>query len=243
MDISSWVFFSIAVLVGIVYLRSAMTAGRREQERIERADDARERSPALPRYIVAGVGFGTACALLAHSLAPAAAYAILCLAMVARCVADQIAEEQAPRRRSAFLGRSRRIDPVLLAWIGLAALSSLFLMPQLLEGPDRGVAIVVAACVAAMTVVAWRIASAPPVLLGNDIDAEQVVDRETRAIRTGNTCVIAVGAVGLFTAWAGFSQNVSFDRLGYILVIIVWAGLFVWKSIYARHLSRTSLAS
>lgn len=247
MDSALWAY---ALLVGIVYLWWAMTAGTRprsgdtSQGRVQRADDARERRSALARYIVAGVGFSTAGALVAHAVPPAVAYAILCLALAGRVVADQISEERAPGRRSALLRRSRRVDPVLLTWIGLAAASPLLLIPWIQDERDRAVAIVVVACVAAMVLVAWRIASAPPLLFGNDLEAEQVVDSETRAIRTGNTCIVTFAPVIFFIGFVGGSSSSAHNSSGlFLALLMLWAGLFVWKVIYTRHLSRAPLAS
>ncbi|MEO6835578.1 MAG: hypothetical protein ABI231_06690 [Candidatus Tumulicola sp.] len=156
----------------------------------------------------------------------------------ARIVQVQIAEERAPRRRSVLLGRSRRVDPVLATWIGLTALYSLLLIPWILDDVYRGVAIIVAACVVTMVVVAWRIATAPPLLFGNDLEAEQVVDRETRANRTGTTCFFANVTVFVFI---GFVWGPAIPEMA--ALALVWVGLLVWKSLYARHLSRTPLAS
>jgi len=244
-----WLVLTLAVAGGILFLRSATSAGSRggftevlepgsegcEQSRIERADNARERAPALPRYVLAGVSFGTACALLANAVPPTVAYAILCLVLAARRIVDQIAEERATRRRSAVLGRSRRVDPVLLIWIGLAAVSALFLIPWVLDQADRVAAIVVTGCAATMVAVAWRIASAPPLLLGHDLEAEQIVDRETRATRTGIACFFAVAASAVFLSFSGSSVAPAIMLLAF--------GLTVWTRLYARRLGRTPLAS
>jgi hypothetical protein len=244
-----WLVFALAVYGGIIFLRSARSAGSRvgfeealepgsegcEPSRIERANHARERAPALPRYVLAGVCFGAASALLAHAVPPTAAYAILCLALAARCIVDQIAEERAPRRRSALLRRSRRVDPVLLIWIGLATVSTFSLIPWILDQADRAAAIVVICCVAAMVAVAWRVASAPPLLLGSDLEAEQVVDRETRTTRTGMVSFFAVAAIAVF---------LSFNRSALTLAMLLLSfGLFAWMRLYARQLGRTPLAS
>jgi hypothetical protein len=232
----------LAVGGGIVFLQSAVSARASalsapacEQSRIERADNVRERRPALPRYVLAGVSFATACALLAYAIPPTVAYAILCLVLAARCIVDQIAEERAPRRRSAVLGRSRRVDPVLSIWIAFAAAATLLLIPWVLNEPNRAAAIVVAGCAAAILAVAWRIATAPPLLLGNDLEAEQVADRETRATRTGMACFFAVAAVAAFLGFNRSSLSPAMLLLGF--------GLFGWMRIYARQLSRTPLAS
>ncbi len=244
-----WLIFVMAAWGGILMIRSAMSArsrdelaevaGRgneeRERSRIERADDARERIPAVAHYILAAISFATACALLANVVPVTVAYATLCLVLAARSVVDQIAEERATRRRSAVLGRSRRTDPVLLIWIGAAAVSALALLPSVLVQADRMAAIVVTLCAATLVAAAWRIATAPPLLIGDDLEAEQVVDRETRAIRTGKACFFAIAASAMFLSFNG-SPIASAIMIGDL-------GLFVWMRFYAHRLTRTPLAS
>jgi len=244
-----WLVFAMAVWGGIFMIRSAVSAASRaglaevtgpgneecEQSRIERADNARERVPAVPHYILAGLSFGTACASLANAVPPTVAYALLCLVLAARSIVDQVAEECAPRRRSAVMGRSRRVDPVLLIWVVLAAVSALLLVPWVLVQTDRVAAIVVTGCAATMVAVAWRIASAPPLLLGDDLEAEQIVDRETRATRTGKACFLAIAASAVFLSFSGSSVASAMILLG--------LGLFAWMRLYAHRLSRTPLAS
>ncbi len=218
--------------------RAALLAeGGATLDRIQRADVDRERKSPFPRYAVSAIGFLTAGVVLAHLVAPIVAYAIICLSLVGRCVADQIAEERAPRRRSAVIGRSRLLDPVLMTWIALTAASSLLLIPWLLDQTFRIASVLVAVCVLTMVAVAWRVASAPPLLFGNDLDAEQVVDRETRAIRTGNSCILTVGTMLAFYAFLGG------NRYAGAALAAVWVVIFAWKSIYARQLSRLSLTS
>jgi hypothetical protein len=247
-QVERWLVLTLAVAGGIMFLRSAVFAASRtsatdepepgsegrEQSRIERADDARERTPALPRYVLAVVSFGTAGALLASAIPPTVGYAILCLTLATRCIVDQIAEERAPRRRSALLGRSRRVDPVLSIWIGVGLISALSLVPSVVDAGDRPAAIMVAGCAVAMLAVAWRIAIAPPLLLGDDLEAEQVVDRETRATRTGAACFVAVAAVAVFFGFTGSS-------LSLVMLPLAFA-LFAWMRLYARQLGRTRLA-
>lgn len=248
-DAERWLVLTLAVAGGIFFLRSAMSAGSRagfadvlepesagcEQSRTERADHERERSPALPRYVLASVCFGTAFALLANAVPTTVAYAVLCLALAARCIVDQLAEERARRRRSTVLGRSRRVDAVLLIWMSLAAVSVLLLIPWVLDQTDRAAAAVVIGCAATMVAVAWRIASAPPLLLGYDLEAEQLVDRETRATRTGMACFFAVAAAAVFLSFSGSAVAPAIMLLAF--------GLAVSMRLYARQLGRTPLAS
>lgn len=214
-----------------------------ERNRLQRADDARERRSPAARYFVSFVCFAMAAGIFSNLLAPTTAYACMCLALVVRCITDQVAEERAPRRRSALLGRVRHVDPILLIWIGFAALSSLVLLPALLDSASRATAIPVALCVAGMIVVAWRIASAPPLLSGDDLEAEEIVDSETRVTRTGNTCVASISPAIAYILFFGLPRGTTLVPTIYLAPTIVWVGLLVWKTLYARHLARTPLAS
>lgn len=242
------------LITGVMFLRFGLAAQSEArspsdcevetsgQSRLKRADDARERISPLARFAVSVAGFGTAIVVFAHVVSPAVGYAIICLSLAIRAVADLVSEENAPRRRSALLGRIRGVDPVLLVWITIAAVSSLSLLPYVITGTDRVAAVLVSACVAAILVVAWRIASAPPLLAGDDLDAEQVVDRETRATRTGNACFLAIAAVAVFNGYTNPAEAGAFRFPIVTATLLVAFGVFVWKSIYARRLSRTPLA-
>lgn len=252
-----YVTASYGFVVGVAYLIYAISATsrhtasealqssrhQRDRSRIERADDNRERVSPPARYVVSGVGFMTTAAVLAHLITPAVAYAFLCLSMAGRSLADQIVEEQTPRRRSTVIGRSRSIDPTLAIWITLTGVSSVVLIPWLLNGAYRVAATIVVLCVFTMIVAAWRIASAPPLLFGKDLEAEEVLDRETRVLRTGNACFLTVIAVTLFIAFMGGQQGFIDHRFEVWGLEALWIGLFVWARLYARHLARTPLTS
>lgn len=217
--------------------------GDSDESRIERADDNRERTSPQVRYAASAVGFLMCGALLAHLVTPAVAYALLCFSMAGRSLADQIVEEQTPRRRSAVIGRSRSMSPVLVVWIACAAIASLSLVPWLFEDAYRIAAGVVAACVAIMLAVAWRVANAPPLLFGTDLAAEEVVDRETRALRTGNACFFTLCAVTIFVAFAGGQQGFIEHRYEYWGLQLFLVIFFAWSRLYARRVARTPLAS
>lgn len=252
-----YVTASYGFLVGVRYFAFAISArsssapsdslqssgDRSDRTRIERADANRERISPSARYIVSGVGFVMMAAVLTHLVTPAVAYAFLCLAMAGRSLADQIVEEQTPRRRSTVIGRSRSIDPVLIIWIGLTGVSSLFLIPWLLDSAYLLAAMIVILCVVTMVVVAWRIASAPPLLFGEDLEAEAVVDRETRVIRTGSACFLTIVAVMAFIAFMGGQQGFIDHRFEVWGLQACALTLFAWVRLYARRLARAPLTS
>lgn len=210
------------------------------EERFSRAANARDRgATGVPDFLVAALLFATACALLVYPVPVAAAYAFLCLAISARLVVGLLVEERerSTRRRAALLQRSPRIDPVLAAWVGVAAASTALVLPSLLAGNDRISALAVTACCLAMTAVAWRIATAPALLSGDDVEAELLLDRTRRIRRTGLVCMIAIGSAFFFAVAAGEPPNYGYTG------IFVWAMLGVWLFVYLRRLYRAPLPS
>lgn len=83
----------------------------------------------------------------------------------------------------------------------------------------------------------------PPLLFGKDLEAEQVVDRETRVLRTGNACFLTVIAVMPFIAFMGGQQGFIDHRFEVWGLEALWIVLFALARLYARHLARTPLTS
>jgi hypothetical protein len=211
-----------------------------DMDRLTRAANARDRgTTGLPDYAVACVAFGTAGASAAHIFSPTVAYALLCLALACRAVAYLLIEERerGRGRRAALLQRAPRVDPVLLTWIALGAASTLLLLPALLVATTRVSAVAVAVCCVAMILVAWRIATAPRLLSGDDVEAEVLLDRKRRIRRTGLVCIIAVGCASFYAAVAEGPLNL------YAVGYVVWIALIVWLVVYLRIASRTLVLS
>ncbi len=207
-----------------------------DMDRLTLAANARDRgTTGIPDYAAAGVCLGIACALLAHIVSAPAAYAILCLAITCRPVVEQVTEERgrARGRRAAVLQPKPRVDPVLLTWIALAAASTLLLLPSLIVASDRVSAVPVALSCVAMVLLAWRVATAPRLLSGDDVEAEFLLDRMRRIRRTGSVCFTAVACASFYTAVDKESINLS--AVGYIVFI----ALIVWMLVYLRLASRT----
>jgi hypothetical protein len=164
---------------------------------------------------------------------------VLCLALACRAVAYlRIEERERTRgRRAALLQRTPRVDPVLLTWMGFAAASTLLLLPSLLGASDRVSAVAVAVCCVAMILVAWRIATAPKLLSGDDVEAESLLDRKRRIQRTGLVCIIAVGCASFYAAVA--KGSINFSAIGYV----VWFALIVWLIVYRRIASQMLVLS
>ncbi len=255
-DLTSVAVGGTAILGAIVNVRAAIVISRRSrasaacepeattsaERRIDRAEAARERSSPITRLAVALVEILIAGLVFAHLVSPGIAYAVLCLSLVANYIVDLISEERARRRRAAILQRSRGVDPALMTWIVIAAASPLLLFQYFLAAPNRIAAIVVACCVVAMAAIAWRIASALPILLGDDLVAEQRVDQATRTDRTGYICVLAIGVVFVFACFVNQVPGTANDRI-ILPAVFAWIGIFLWRLIYARRLSRALLSS
>lgn len=212
-----------------------------ETDRFSQAANARDRgATGLPDYVTAGVFFAIGCAILARVFSPAVAYGVLCLAASARLAAGLVAEERARARgrRAALLQRTPRIDPVLLVWIAFAALSTLELVPSILVPEQRVAASFVAVSCLTMVFLAWRIATAPTLLSGDDVEAELVVDRTRRIRRTGLVAMVTVGCA-FFYLVVGADATRGLSLAG----VAVWAVLGIWLMIYLRVTSRTLVPS
>jgi hypothetical protein len=222
-----------AIFCGAAYVRNGLTANTNCEsgDRLSRAAEERDRGASgLPEYIVAIICFSIAPLALTHRLSAGVTYAILCVTLATRAVVMLTIEERSRLRRAALLQRSRGVDAILLAWIVIATSSVLLLLPPVLDRTDVAAASAVAVCVVAMAGVAWRIATAPPVLVGNDVEAELLLDRKRRIFRAGIVCVIAVGSVMFFGAveksWSTWPAMAT------------WAALGVWLYFYLRLASR-----
>lgn len=231
---------ALAATVRCVWVGMHANAIDPDEDRLTRAANARDRgATGLPDYAAAAVLFATACACAVHIVSPVVGYALSCLALTSRSMAILLFEERerARRRRAALLEPAPRVDPVLLIWIALAASSTLLILPSLSAGSNRVSAIAVAGCCIAMVLLAWRLATAPRLLSGEDVEAELLLDRMRRIRRTGLTCIVAVGCASFYAVISTGSINV------YAIGYGVWFALIVWMVVYLRIASRTLVLS
>jgi hypothetical protein len=192
------------------------------------------------RVGVGVVAFAIAALVMLGQIAPVIAYAILCLSMVSVYIVDLVQEEHARRRRVASLSPRPRADRIPAIWAVVAALSAAMVTPYILEESNRVAASIVGACAIAMAAIAWRIASAPLQLLGDDPEAELAADRASRARRTYITSALAVGSVFVFANFVNPTSGVDtpVERAVRFLVLLVWVGLVFWGTFYVRRLDR-----
>ncbi|MHB8433301.1 MAG: hypothetical protein ACYC8W_07070 [Candidatus Tyrphobacter sp.] len=232
---------AMAAIAGVVYVGHAVRARRYETRPATSCDEG----PSWPRYGVAVVAFALAALVLLGIVQPVIGYAVLCLAMVSVFVADLAYEERARRRRIASLSPRPRADLVPASWAILAALSAFMVAPYAVESSARAAAIIIGMCTLVMAAMAWRIAAAPEQLAGRDPRAERILDRASRARRSGLTSALAVGIVFVLASF--FNENesralvtplefaINFTSLG------VWAGIWAWQALYVRRLTRAAM--
>lgn len=191
--------------------------------------------PARIGFILATLSLGA----LAYGriLPPTVAYAALCLLVVTLSIVDVLQDERARRRRVAVLSRRPVVDSVPAIWAIIASASATLLVPYAMDPETRPESIVVAVCVVAMAIIAWRVASAPLQLAGNDPHTEQASDRASRTRRTGLTSVLAVGTVFVFTnlvtpssaaepSYQHMAREIAFALTA---LILVWVFAFIWR--------------
>jgi len=213
-----------AALAAIVYLASPLRPRCLE-------------SPSA-RFGVGVVAFAIVALVMLGLIAPVVGYAVICLSLVSVYVVELVQEERARRRRVASLAPRPRADRIPAIWTVVAALSAAMLTPYIFEESNRVSALIVGACALVMAAIAWRIASAPLQLLGNDPEAEREADRASRARRTLITSVLAVGTIFVFANFgnptSGAEAPVEHAVRG--LAFFVWVGLSVWGVLYIWRL-------
>jgi hypothetical protein len=174
-----------------------------ERDRLNRVLDARREAEDIPeaygRYLgVAIMAFG------ALALVPAVPlilpYALFCLALAGSTLLAYLRFRRATQRRVAPLVRRsalRVLSPVPIATVicGFVATLSVAAYP-----PQRLSAIIALTAIAVLGFVAWRIAEAPALLLGEDPQWEYAVDEHLRICRARQApffaCATAFVVVG-----------------------------------------------
>lgn len=224
------VLSSFSALVGLVVLVLALRA----------RSDGEASGPV--RFTLASAAFAIAALEALGELAPVVGYSILCLSLASFFLAELLLAERARRRRVALLTPRPAIDLVPTLWIAVTLLSTLALAPYLLGGIAVAPALITAGCAIAMAAIAFRIASAPTQLTGEDPQAERLRDRLFRSRQTGLICVVAVGILFAFVTFANETSSAlgGLGRAISVATTIVWVGLAVWQFWYVRHISSSA---
>ncbi len=192
------------------------------------------RETGFRRFIVAPLALVVAALSFFGAVPPAVCYGLLSLTMAAAFLFNLLQDERGRRRRVASLRPRGRADVFPSIWVGCATVSVLLLTPSVMSKAQLAPAAVVGICSLAMAAIAWRIASAPVQLSGENIPLEQAEDRAMRTRRAGLTCVVAVGNVFAFICIVG-------DQPFFMIVsLVMWVALWASVTWYAQHLDRLS---
>ena len=156
-------------------------------------------------------------------------YSLSCIAMAAAILLSYLRFQRATQRRVAPLVRRNvwaSLSPLGLAATGvcLAGACAFAAYPQF----RFGVAVVVVAVVVLLAV-AWRVATAPAILFGNDSQLEYLVDEHIRFSRATNLLALACAppTVLVALAWATLPWSAHFFNAVMFAVMTAFAVVMV----------------
>ncbi len=204
---------------------------------------------ALARYVVASVSLGAGSLLALGRIPAVVAYGLLCLAITCIPAADLWHEGRGHKRRVASLAPRPMADTVPTVWVVVAAISPLMLTPYVALREQVAAAFMVGVSALVMATIAWRLASSPVQLTGDDdLKLERMRECAWRSKYAGVTAVIAVGSVMVFIGFVNADLPVVTPVQGILsnLSFIVWAGLAAWWAAcwiwYGHRLSQSSFS-
>ena len=200
---------------------------------------------ALSRFVVAFVAIAVAVLVFVPIISPVVGYGMLCLALVSVFLFDLLREEHTRRRRVASLTPRAAADVVPSVWVAITVSSVLMLAPYVVLGEQRAAALMVGVCAFVMAGIAWRIASAPVQLDGEDIHIERIRDRASRSRKAGLTAVLAIGIIFVFISFVNsdLPAVLPVQRILLLVSFATWAGLWAWVTLYWRYLDGLSLSA
>jgi len=200
---------------------------------------------ALSRFVVAFVALVVAVVVFVSIMSPVVGYGILCLALVSVFLFDLVRDEHTRRRRVASLTPRPAADAVPSVWVAIAVASVLMLAPYVILGEQRAAALMVGVCAFVMAGIAWRIASAPVQLEGDDIQTERMRDRASRSRKAGLTAVLAIGSIFVFISFvnADLPSVLPLQRTLLLVSLVTWSGLWAWVTLYGRYLDGLSYSA
>ncbi len=216
---------AVAVFAGIVYLLAALRV-----KRDGKGSASARAATAAFALLVAGL-------VALRDLDPVVGYSLTALSLVAVAIADLVRDERARVRRIAALAPRPVAEVVPTLWI-VAVLVSLFaLVPYLRLANERIPASIAGACVLAMAAIAWRIASAPTQLTSANPATERICEQASRIRKSGMACVLACGIVFVFVNFVNGSLPAieGVERFWGLAMFILWAGIWVWTSVYVKR--------
>ncbi len=175
-------------------------------------------------FVTAAIALLITVLMLVKAVSPVIAYGILCLALAGFQLASLLQDERvrARQRRAALLTPRAPADLVPTIWVVLAVATGLMLMPYIALNVQAAAAVIVALCTFLMAGVAWRIASAPQQLFGDDVQYERARDRSSRTRKAGVTAVIAMGTVMVFMVFVNYDMQTVAPLLLTLQDVSLW---------------------
>ena len=197
---------------------------------------------ALSRFVIGFIALVVAVLVFYLIISSVVGYGILCLALVSVYLFDLLREEHTRRRRVASLTPRPAAEVVPSVWVAIAVASVLMLAPYVILGEQRAAALMVGVCALVMAGIAWRIASAPVQLEGENIQTERIQERASRSLRAGLAGVLAIGSIFVFISFvnAELPEVLPLQRILLNVSFVTWAGLWAWVTLYWRYLNGLS---
>lgn len=203
-----------------------------------------DRPYARASFVTASVASIIAVLVLLQVVSPVVGYSFLCLALAGFQLADLLQDERAraARRRVAMLAPRAAAEVVPTVWVVLAIACALIVAPYVILDEQRVAASIVAVCALVMAGIAWRIASAPVQLFGDDLRYERTRDRCSRTRKSGLTAVTAMGSVMVFISFVnyGLPSVLPLQRTLLSVSWWTWALSGVSLILYCTYLGRQS---
>lgn len=222
-------------LMGVVFLAIAL-----------RRRAGSEPASAYPVYLFAATGFAIAALVWLRAIAPIIGYDVLCVTPAGFYLADLLEDERERRRRVALLAPRPPVEMVPAIWIGVTALATTAPLLWFVLGSAGRVqeliaqALITWLCALAIVAIAWRIASAPMQLTGEDPHAEQLRERVLRARKAAISCAVALGIVNAFITVAMQTTVLAGADAEKWILQALWFGLIIWQFLYTYLISRSA---
>ncbi|MGA7356162.1 MAG: hypothetical protein WBW76_12110 [Candidatus Cybelea sp.] len=201
-----------------------------EQERLSRVVGAREEAEGI------SAGYGRLLGVVAILLAALEAvraipfivpYALFCLAAATVTLLAYLQFRRAVERRVAPLVRRSpftAFPPILIVAVACSFLISMALAAY---PPERIGALVVAASTLLLGIVAWRVATAPALLIGLDPQLEYAVDERVRVGRARNIANLACAPAFVTIALVSPTLPAQYATFGSVAMALVAAAFVI----------------
>jgi hypothetical protein len=201
-----------------------------DQERLSRVVDAREEAEGISAAygrLLAAVAILLAALEAIRAIPFIVPYALFCLAAATVTLLAYLQFRRAVERRVAPLVRRSpftALPPLLIVAVACSFLASVALAAY---PPERIGALVVAASTLLLGIVAWRIATAPALLIGLDPQLEYAVDERVRVGRARNIANLACAPAFVAIALVSPTLPAQYATRGSVAMAVVAAAFVI----------------